>query len=78
MDSRQYEQKIEQLIVELSGMKGLLNEIVTLTNLFMPLLRQHPQVDKRMLANLEKRLQVVQMMFDMERQAPPHIVQSSF
>lgn len=77
MDSRQYEQKIEQLQVQLAGTEGLLNEIITLTNLFIPLLKQIPQSDKKMLAELEKRLQISNMMLSMKRNAPPTIVDSS-
>lgn len=78
MDSRQYEQTIEQLQVTLEGTKGLLNEVVTLTNLFIPLLEQIPQSDKKVLMSLKQRIQVASMMLAMDRQGPPTIVQSSF
>lgn len=67
---------IEQLEVQLSGVEGLLNEIINLINLFMPILRAMPQTDKKMLGELEKRLQISQMMLSMKKQAPPTIVDS--
>lgn len=67
------DQEIEQLQVQLSGLKGLLGEIVSLQNLFMPILEALPQTDKRMLGELKKRMQITQMMLDMERQNPPVI-----
>lgn len=78
MDSRTMEQEIEQLQVQLSGVKGLLNEIVTLADLFIPTLQQLPQTDKKMLAEFTKRVQIAGMMLSMERQSPPTIVQKSF
>lgn len=74
MDSRKYEQEIEQLQVQLSGTEGLLNEIITLLDLFLPTLRQLPQTDKRMLAELEKRHQIAHMMISMKQQSAPKIV----
>lgn len=74
MDSRKLEQQIEQLTIQLSGVEGLLNEIVTLLDLFLPTLRQLPQTDKRMLAELEKRQQIAQMMISMKQQSAPKIV----
>lgn len=71
------DQEIEQLQIQLSGLKGLLGEIVTLQNLFMPILEMLPQTDKIMLGELKKRLQITKMMLDMEKQSPPTIVQSS-
>lgn len=71
------DQEIEQLQIQLSGLKGLLGEIVTLQNLFMPILEMLPQTDKIMLGELRKRLQITKMMLDMEKQSPPTIVQSS-
>lgn len=76
MDSRQYEQKIEQLQVELSGQEGFLNEIINLVNLFIPTLKALPTTDKKMLAELEKRVQLANMMLSMKRNSPPTIVQS--
>ena len=55
----------------------MLGEIVTLQNLFMPILEMLPQTDKIMLGELRKRLQITKMMLDMEKQSPPTIVQSS-
>lgn len=74
MDTR--DNHIEQLEVQLSGLKGLLGEIVTLANLFMPILEQLPQTDKAVLGELRKRLQITHMMLSMEKQSPPTIVQS--
>ena len=71
------DQEIEQLQIQLSGLKGLLGEIVTLQNLFMPILEMLPQTDKILLGELRKRLQITKMMLDMEKQSPPTIVQSS-
>ena len=71
------DQEIEQLQIQLSGLKGLLGEIVTLQNLFMPILEMLPQTDKIMLGELRKRLQITKMMLDMEKQSLPTIVQSS-
>lgn len=68
--------RIEQLEVQLSGVEGLLNEIINLINLFMPILRAMPQTDKKMLGELEKRLQISQMMLSMKKQSPPTIVDS--
>lgn len=78
MDSRKYEQQIEQLQVELLGTEGLLNEIITLANLFIPLLQQLPQTDKKMLSELTKRMQIANMKLSMKRNAPPTIVQKSW
>ena len=49
------DQKIEQLEVQLSGYKGLLGEIVSITNLFMPILERMPETDKKMVGELKKR-----------------------
>ena len=76
MDSRQYEQKIEQLEVEYSGLEGFLNEIINLVNLFIPILKTIPQTDKRLVAELEKRVLLANRMLTMKRNAPPTIVQS--
>lgn len=76
MDSRQYEQKIEQLIVELEGAYGLLNEVVSYTELFLPILRQLPQTDKNMLAELEKRILISKQTFSMRRNNPATITSS--
>lgn len=76
MDTRTLEQKIEQLTVELSGMEGFLNEIINLLNLFMPTLKALPQTDKRMLAELEKRVLIANRVLTMKRNAPPKIVDS--
>lgn len=76
MDSRKYEQEIEQLQVQLSGTEGLLNEIICLLDLFLPTLRQLPQTDKKMLAELEKRHQIAHMMISMKQQSAPKIVDS--
>lgn len=76
MDSRQYEQKIEQLIVELEGAYGLLNEVVSYTELFLPILRQLPQTDKNMLAELEKRILISKQTFSMRRNDPATITSS--
>lgn len=70
------EQRIEQLEVELSGCKGLLGEIVSIANLFMPILERLPETDKRMVGELRKRLQITNMMLSMEKQNPPTIVSS--
>lgn len=70
------DQKIEQLEVQLSGYKGLLGEIVSITNLFMPILERMPETDKKMVGELKKRLQLTHMMLSMEKQAPPTIVSS--
>lgn len=70
------EQKIEQLEVELSGCKGLLGEIVSIANLFLPILERLPETDKRMVGELRKRLQITNMMLSMEKQNPPTIVSS--
>lgn len=76
MDSRQYEQKIEQLIVELEGAYGLLNEVVSYTELFLPILRQLPQTDKNMLSELEKRILISKQTFSMRRNDPATITSS--
>ena len=71
------DQEIEQLQIQLSGLKGLLGEIVTLQNLFMPILEMLPQTDKIMLGELRKRLQITKMKLDMEKQSHQTIVQQS-
>lgn len=76
MNESTKDQMIEQLQVEISGAKGLLNEIVSLTDLFMPILKQLPQTDKKVLLELEKRMDIVKMALAMDRQSAPHIVQS--
>jgi len=76
MDSRQYDQKIEQLIVELEGAYGLLNEVVSYTELFLPILRQLPQTDKNMLSELEKRILISKQTFSMRRNDPATITSS--
>jgi len=78
MDSKTMENQIEQLEVQLSGAKGMLNEIVSMTRLFMPLLYSIPQSDKKMLAELDKRMQIVEMQLSMERLSPPTIVSAKW
>lgn len=70
------DQKIEQLIVELEGAYGLLNEVVTYTELFLPILRQLPQTDKNMLSELEKRILISKQTFSMRRNDPATITSS--
>lgn len=70
------DQKIEQLIVELEGAYGLLNEVVSYTELFLPILRQLPQTDKNMLAELEKRILISKQTFSMRRNDPATITSS--
>ena len=70
------DQKIEQLIVELEGAYGLLNEVVSYTELFLPILRQLPQTDKNMLSELEKRILISKQTFSMRRNNPATITSS--
>ena len=70
------DQKIEQLIVELEGAYGLLNEVVSYTELFLPILRQLPQTDKNMLSELEKRILISKQTFSMRRNDPATITSS--
>jgi hypothetical protein len=75
MDAK--DKHIEQLQVKMVGLKGLLNEITSIVRLFMPLLEQSPYSDKRMVGELNKRLQITEMMLSMDRNDPPSIVESS-
>lgn len=76
MDDRKKDQYIEQLTVEISGAKGLLNEITCLLDVFMPRLKADPAVDKNVLLELEKRCDIVKRALAIERQSAPHIIQS--
>lgn len=78
MDTVQYQRQIEQLICQLEASHGLLNEIVSLNDLFIPLLRQIPQADKRMLGVLQERMNVAKIMLSMKKGGPATVVESSF
>ena len=74
--SNAQEQQIEQLVVELEGSYGFLNEIILHIDQFLPILRCIPQVDKFKLQELEKRILIAKQTLSMRRNNPATIVSS--